>query len=236
MLSELLSTSNYVSYNVKLAEIMGLHTAIHLSELLGMTMVAEQQGTLVDGFFTINREYITKRTTMLVTEQRKIENELFKIGALTYGKDEDTIYIQSDILVTLMLGTDEKLLEKASKVGKKSLKPTKEEAIKFSIKNNIKTTNVELRMAYEEWIDAVFDRQGWMNKKCIEVAENMVDSFSQRNLDTALKLLEIATINGYRDISWAIKKFNERPAVTYTTTTTPKKNITTSTQLSDEVF
>jgi hypothetical protein len=215
---------------------MGLHTAIHTSELLNLTMTAEQQGTLVDGFFTVNREYITKRTTMLESEQRKIENELYKIGVLTYGKDEDTVYMNADTLVTLMLGTDEKLLEKAKKISKKSWKPTKEEGIKINLKNNIKTTNAELRMAYEEWIDAVYDRQGWLNKKCVEMAEEMVDSFSHRNLDVALKLLEIASANGYRDISWAIKKYNEKPAVTYNMAPVAKRCVTTNSQLSNEVF
>ena len=236
MLSELLGTSNYVSYNVKLAEIMGLHTAIHTSELINLTLVAEQQGTLVDGFFSVDRKYITKRTTIMESEQRKIEKELYNIGALAYGKDEDTIYLHSKTLVTLMLGTDEKLLEKAKRIGKKCWKPTKEEGIKMNLKSSIKTTNSELRMAYEEWIDSVYDRQGWMNKKCVEVAEETVDAFSNRNLDTALRLLEIASANGYRDISWAIKKFNERPAVTYNMAPVMKRNVTDKTQLSNEVF
>ena len=36
MLIELLSTSNYVSYNIKLAELLGLHSAIYISELMNI--------------------------------------------------------------------------------------------------------------------------------------------------------------------------------------------------------
>ena len=46
-----------------------------------------------------------------------------------------------------------------------------------------------------------------MFKTSVMSAHNAIDIFSQRNLDVALKVLEIATINGYRDMSWAINKY-----------------------------
>ena len=64
MLIELLSTSNYVSYNIKLAELLGLHPAIYISELMNINDKAIKKDKLEDDYFTLVRSYITARTTL----------------------------------------------------------------------------------------------------------------------------------------------------------------------------
>ena len=63
MLIDLLSTSNYVSYNIRLAELLGLHAAIYLSELMNINDKAIRKNKLNDNYFKLKREYITSRTT-----------------------------------------------------------------------------------------------------------------------------------------------------------------------------
>ena len=87
------------------------------------------------------------------------------------------------------------------------------------------TTNQELMSAYSDWIDAVYANKGWMSKKAIVVGQAVVDEFSKRNLDVALKLIEIATIHGYVDMTWAINRYNEQynvKRVVSNNTVTPK--------------
>jgi hypothetical protein len=63
-----------------------------------------------------------------------------------------------------------------------------------------------------------------------------VDEFSNRNLDVALKLLEIASVHGYRDIQWAINKYNQEFRVSYSTSPEVRRVVTKNSQLSSEVF
>ena len=72
MLIELLSTSNYVSFNVKLAEILGLHPSIYISELLNINDKAIRKEKMNESSFSLDREYIKKRTTLSVEEQLEL--------------------------------------------------------------------------------------------------------------------------------------------------------------------
>lgn len=241
MLIELLSTSNYVSYNIKLAELLGLHAAIYISELMNINDKAIRKNKLNDNYFKLTREYITKRTTLDEKEQLDIEQNLLKLGILEKGEDNDDLSLNITTLTTLMMSSDEQLLENVQKLTKlknKTPKATKAEKIKEELKTNVVTSNQELREAYFEWIDAVYAKQGWLSKKAVVCAQSQVDEFSKRNLDVALKLIEIASINGYRDMEWAINKYKSQFNVSYKLTSTPNTSTPTTrtTELSSEVF
>ena len=239
MLVELLSTSNYVSYNIKLADLLGLHSAIYLSELMNINDKAIKKDKMDNNYFTLVRSYITARTTLDVKEQLEIEENLLKLGILEHGDTQDHILLNINVLAALLTNPDEQLIDKLKKKRKRAqsaARATKDDKIKANLKSHLKVTNQELREAYEGWIDTIYDKQGWMSVKCVTVAENTVDEFSNRNLDIALKLLEIASVHGYRDITWAIDKFNHDFRVSYTTSPEVRKVVTSNNQLSEEVF
>ena len=83
MLVDLLSTSNSVSFNIKVAETFGLHTAIYISELTNIYEKAirkkkiEEYGGSV--YFTIDRKYLESRTTFDLVEQERIERQLLEL-------------------------------------------------------------------------------------------------------------------------------------------------------------
>ena len=56
MLIELLSTSNYVSYNTKLAQLLGLHASIYLSELMSINDKAIRKDKTSESSFVLDRE------------------------------------------------------------------------------------------------------------------------------------------------------------------------------------
>lgn len=237
MLLELLSSSNIVTYNCKLAQLFGLHTAIYLSELMNINDKAIKKNKLSNNYFTLKREFITERTTLTVEEQLSIEKNLIKLGVLEKVDESNLMCVNVDTLLSIMGSTDKSLIDNVKKVSKtKNKKTSKTESIKLKLKSGITATNKELRESYENWIDAVYDKQGWMSKTTVEVAEKTVDEFANHNLDIALKLLEIATINGYRDIQWAINSYNKNYKFSYKPLNHTTKVITKSEQLSSEVF
>lgn len=232
MLIELLSTSNYVSYNIKLAEILGLHTAIYLSELMNINDKAIRKDKLDENKFTLQRDYIKSRTTLDENEQIEIENKLLKMGILEKGDNPNDMSVNINVLTTLAMSQDESLINNCKKIAStKSKRQSKEDSIKNSMKLCIQTNNKELREAYCLWIDAVYARQGWLSKAAVIEAQSIIDKYSNRNLDIALNVLKIAAMNGYRDINWAINKMPQynSPASFENHKSSPK-------QLSTEVF
>lgn len=241
MLIDLLSTSNYVSYNIKLAELLGLHSAIYLSELMNINDKAIRKNKLDDNYFKLEREYIKNRTTLDDKEQLAIEDNLIKLGILERGENSNDLSLNITSLTTIMMSADEQLIDnikKLSKVKKKSNRKTKEEQIKLNLKTSLNISNEELRSAFERWIDSVYEKQGWMTKESVAYAQEVIDNASNRDLDVALEILKIASVNAYRDMSWAVNAYRAQYKVNYKIkTNTPNTPvITNSNQLSSEVF
>ena len=151
----------------------------------------------------------------------------------------DCIILNINVLTTLLMSTDKELLENVEKLAKlktKKSSTTKAEAIRQNLKTNIQTTNVELLCAYSEWIDAVYAKQGWMSKQAVVSGQTAVDDFSNRNLDVAIAVINIAAIHGYVDMQWAINKYNEQYRVKRNMTYTPPPISTSPVELSSEAF
>lgn len=244
MLIDLLCTDNYVSYNVKLAHLLGLNTSIYLTELLNINTKAIQKQKMTDDFFTVDRKYITLRTTMSIDEQKRIEDQLLEIGILNRSDVKDsTMSLNITLLTSLLMSTDEKLIEKIKKISVKSKnnsegKITKRQAQANALKQYIKCENQELKQAYLDWIDGVYaNPNGFLSKRSIEIFQKTIDDFSQRNLDLALQIITIATVNGYRDATWAINLYMKEHNISYRI---PAASVTVNTPqkiaVSEEVF
>lgn len=235
MLIELLSHSNYGSFNITVAHMLNLETAVYLSELMNINEKALRKNKLQDNHFVLDRKYITDRTTLSLEKQEELDETLIKIGILEKSED-GKLSLNITVLTSILSSTDEKLLKPLIKVAKQPAKKgTKAEAIRDNLKTNIVTTNEELVEAYSDWIDAVYAKDGWMSKKSVICAQNVVDTFSNRNLDVALKVIEIATINGYRDMSWAVNNYKRDYNVSYVVQPSPSTP-PNPVRLSDEVF
>lgn len=208
MIVELLSTSNLQSFNVRLADIIGLHEAIYLNALIEINEKAFRKKKVDENnFFTIDRDYIKSRTTISCKEQKQIEATLKELEILDL-KEDNKIFIDFSTITSIMTNEDEDLNKDLTLIRAKKSKRTKSEAIIANLKNAIKTTNYELRQAYNAWIDGVYAKQGWMTKQAVITGEKLVDDFANHNLDTALEIINIAAINAYRDMQWAINYYN----------------------------
>ena len=238
MIIDLLSTDNYVSYNIQLAHILGLEHAIYLSELIRVNSKAIRKAKLTNGYITIDRDYIFNRTTIKPSRQNELDIDLSKLGIIEVDFNNNCMLIlHIEVITTLLMDDSEELKSDITKiVKKKSSKKSKDEAIIENLKGNIVTDNVELRQAYFDWIDSVFAKQGWMSKKAVVSAQNEVDKFSNRNLDLALKILEIASISGYRDITWAINAYNKNYNLSYKIANQPTYKPTKAEVNMSEVF
>ena len=244
MVLDLLSTDMQISFNLKLAHRIGLHAAIYLGELLNINKKAVTKSKITDGgFFRIDRNYVEQRTTLTRSEQKELDEALKSLQVLNVDStNKDLININVDSITGLLLDDNDTLVDKVTQPVRKK-RVTKADAIRASLKDAITATNPELRAAYEEWIDAVLLRQGWMSVASIKDGQELVDKYTNRDLDVALGVIRIGAINGWRDISWAINayekerlsKISRRPG-TITDASTPSVSAGPSVSLSNEVF
>lgn len=240
MLIDLVCQSNYVSYNVKIAELLGLHEAIYLSELMNINEKAIRKDRLSgESSFIIDRDYIQKRTTITPTEQLKLDVNLKKLGLVRVNEqNENEITLDIPVLINLLSSTSDNIKDLKT-IAKKTAtaQKTKEDYAKANLKNSLNITNPELYGAYCEWIDAVFAKEHWMSLKAIKCAKQEIDSYTNKDLDMALKILDIAAINGYRDITWAINRYEQDYKIKYMFKPTVQiNNNITEADLSEEVF
>ena len=211
MLLDLLSTDMSVSYNVKLAHRIGLHTSIYVTELINIYRKATQKGKIVDEkYFRVDRDYVELRTTLTKEEQRELDQALKNISVVKISsKNRDTIGIDIEELSKLVLDDDANKIEGTVKTQLRKKAPTKKDAIIAQLKSYVSASNEELRDAYYEWIEEAYARNGWMSAASIREAQRAIDNYSGKDLDIALDILHIASTNGYKDIMWAIERYEK---------------------------
>ena len=169
MLLDLLSTDMSVSYNVKLAHRIGLHTSIYVTELINIYRKATQKGKIIDGkYFRVDRDYVELRTTLTKEEQRELDQALKNISVVKISsKNRDTIGIDIEELSKLVLDDDANKIEGTVKTQLKKKAPTKKGAIIAQLKSYVRASNEELRDAYYEWIEESYARNVWMSAASI---------------------------------------------------------------------
>ena len=241
MLTELFSTNNYISFNTKIANVLGLHTAIYISELININNKAIQKNKINDeGFFKVDRKYITSRTTLDAPEQKEIESKLANIKVIKISnEDKDCFKVDLNILANIVTSDNVKFIDDIINITKNQKQPkvTQRQGMINNLKNLASyPTSPELDQAYKDWVDGVYaNPKGFLSGRAIKIFQQTVDDFAKGNLKVALKIIDIATVNGYRDASWAINIYNKeypQGIQSFNNKSTLKTKVT----LSDEVF
>lgn len=212
MLINLISQSNYQSYNVFIAKTLGLNTAVYLNALIEINEKAMRKEKLVDEHFTIDRKYITDRTTLTVTQQKNIEKTLETIQVI-HKNNDDCIKVNIDVLAGIMMGKEESVVKDLSflKQAKQSNVDVKKQSILKSVKMNINQSYPDdMKQAYSEWLDVVQNKFGFVSKQMILTAQSVVDHEANHDVDKAIDIIHIASANGWKDMNYAVKVYNER--------------------------
>lgn len=209
MLVELLSQSNYQSFNIKLAQLLGLESSIYLSALIDINEKAYRKDKIIDGFFIVDRDYVEQRTTLNKTRQSKIENELSRVGILQLSNEY--IKINLEILTSLVLEENEDIRKDLSSFRKAATAKSKGDYILNAVKSNIdQTLPIELQQAYSNWLDSVYSKFNFINKQTLFNAQTEVNNAANHDLNVAVDIVNIAAANGWKDMKWAVKVYKER--------------------------
>jgi hypothetical protein len=195
--------------NKRLAKIAGLEVAAYWAELQSiLKQVVKKQTMDEKGFFPLDRNYVERETTLTVTKQLKAEEKLIELGVLLRDtEDPNRIAIAVNGMVAIITDEDTTKLKKTGKTSADA-KEAKISGIKTTMKRAILETDTELRAAYERWVDGMIDAANCrFTKAVVQLFEKTVTEFSP-NKAIRLKIIEIATINSYKDATWAINKLD----------------------------
>jgi hypothetical protein len=236
MLIDLLSTRNYGMYNISVANLLGLQSAVYLNALVDINQKAISKNKLDEDFFKLDREYITKITTFDKVTQKGLEDRLCSLDILVKStSDKDYLKINVNALTSLLMAENDSLKVNIKKLDAAS-KKTKSEKIIENLQSNITTDNEELRQAYFDWIAAVSQKFGWMSKTAVVSGQKLIDDYCNRDLDLALQIIEIASTNGYKDMTWAINMYESNYKQRFNRVTTISPSVVKKIQVSEEVF
>lgn len=193
--------------NKRLVKIAGFEVAAYWAELQSILKQVVKKHTMDEqGFFILDRDFVERETTLTIKKQLKCDDKLFSLGVLK--KDEDNpnrIAIAVNGMVAVISDEDTTKLKKTSAI-KKDDKAAKVEGIKANMKRAILETDIELRAAYERWVDGMVDAQNCrFTKAVVQLFEKTVTEYTT-DKNIRLKIIEIATVSSYRDATWAINK------------------------------
>ena len=245
MLLDALSEGNSLVINCKAINILGLSTAAYVTVLIDIYRRAIRKNKLDNGYFKVDRSYIQRVLNMSTEEQLICDSNLLKVSVLKKATDDpNRLILNLNLYLSLLSSEDIKLIEdvrKQMKVMKpKGVKQSQRQIQINALKNCIQCSNYELLTALREWVDGVYARpNGFLSKTAIRVFQDTLNNYTQGDLDLALRIVQIATIQGYRDCQWAINTYEKDQRMVNSASSkirVTRQEIASSTDLSDQVF
>lgn len=198
--------------NKRLVKIAGFEVAAYWSELQSiLKQVVKKQTMDEKGFFPLDRNYVERETTLTVSKQLKAEEKLIELGVfLRDPEDPNKISIAVNGMVAIITDEDTTKLKKTGKTSADA-KEAKISGIKANMKRAIVETDPEVRAAYERWVEGMVDAANCrFTKAVVQLFEKTVTEYST-NKAIRLKIIEIATVNSYKDATWAINRISGSP-------------------------
>ena len=217
MLVELMSPYNHIQVNVKLINVFGLNVATYWSELLNIysRVINKKKDELLqsNGFFLIDRDYITSRTSLDRKAQTVCDTTLINIGVLAVDEqDPNKICISLNTMFEIITEDDAAVLyelQKKAKVKKATTAETKKAMIAVNLKKAITVTDPDLVKAYHTWVDSYMAGQGKpLTKEVVTIFQRKIQEYSTSKA-IQLRLIEIATVQHYREADWAINIYEK---------------------------
>ena len=222
--------------NKRLIKLTNFEVAAYWAELQSiLKQVVKKQTMDEKGFFTLDRDFMERETTLNLNKQLKCDEKLISLGVAIKDPDNpNRLAISVENMIEIITDEDTKKLRKSSKTTKADEKAGKVEGIKATLKRAIIEDDLELRAAFELWVDGMVDAQNCrFTKAVVQVFEKTVTGYTTDKA-LRLKIIEIATTNSYKDATWAINRIYNPGKFTQTATKLPEQKICTG--VSDNVI
>jgi hypothetical protein len=224
-----------IRLNKKLVKLAGFEVAAYWAELQSILKQVVKKQTMDElGFFILDRDFVERETTLSISKQLKCDEKLLSLGVMMKDPENpNRIAIAVNGMVAVITDEDTNKLKKSGKTSADA-KAAKIAGIKSTMKKAILTTDPDLVFAYGQWIDGMIDAQNCkFTKAVVQLFEKTVSQYTT-DKQTQLKIIEIATINSYKDATWAINRIYNSGKFVSNATKLPEQKICTG--VSDTTF
>lgn len=216
---DIMSSYTTLPINVKLANMLGLDVAVYVAELLNIypRVVVKKKDELLEneGYFELDRTYITKRTTLSVEDQLRIDTGLNKLDILAY-RENDLNWIKLDVekLCSYLVEDDLKAIreiQRISKLHREDTAKAKKASVRLHLLAALSETDPDVLTAYKAWIDSMLEAKKPLTKAAVEIYQRNLNSYTDVK-EVKIKILEIATTLAYHEFAWARVQYEKNYA------------------------
>lgn len=205
-----------VSYSLCVAQKFGVNCAVMLSFI---------DNSLANGITALSRDDIFNNTGVDADKQKEVEEVLTECGVLTVTRfsnraDKNYYKIEEQRLVSalsekslaeIVLGDSAKVTE-SEKTSAKRI--TQKSQLVEKLKRSIKTSDPIVRQYMCDWIDAVHaSPKGYLSVQGVTISEQELSAYSASQ-EVQIAILKIAIVNSYRDLTWAIQRYEKDHSAT----------------------
>ena len=215
MLLDVFNEDNCITINLKTIKIFGLPTAVYLTELISIFKKAIRKNKLQDGFFKLDRRYMYNLLDLSIEEQLICDANLIKTNVLTRMSDDpNMLKIDLNFYLSIIASEDVKLIDDVRKEMKtsrpKGVKLSQKQIVINELKDSISCSNYELLTALRNWVDSIYAKpNGFLSKTAITIFQNTLNEYTKGDLDLALRIVQIASVQGYKNCEWAITLYEK---------------------------
>lgn len=245
MLLDIFNEDNNIVINYKAISLFGLNTAAYFTLLISIYKKAVRKNKLDNDYFNLDRNYVRKLLGLSEEEQLICDHNLMMLSILKKSlEDPNKIKLDLNLYLSTIASEDVKLIEDVRKQMKvlhpRNIKQSQRQIQINALKNSIECSNYELLTALRDWVDGVYARpNGFLSKASIKVFQDTLNNYTQGDLDLALRLVQIATVQGYRDCQWAINLYerdNKAKLPTNNNVRVTEQVVANKQDLSDQIF
>lgn len=208
------------SYNLKVARVFGVNSAVFLSCLEDETRFQERNNKLKGDTISLSRGEIYERTAIDDDKQKEVELALSECGVISVkplqNSSTKNYYIFNKPIFEKIISSEDptKVIQSstASKFVKKHrVEPkTKRQVYIESLKRAVKEEDPVVKQYYMDWIDSVYaNPRGFLSPAAIRIAEEELTAYGKGSQEKLIAILKIAIKGGLRELTWAINKYEE---------------------------
>lgn len=207
--------NNTLNVNIKLAQVCGLNAAVYWAGLVEVSKKVVKKSTYNDlGFFYLDREYMTKITTLSIEQQKECDKILSSVGVVEESSEnKDYIRVNFEAALSLIIEDDAKKLQGIVKLTKSKTKEEQKLAKRLSCIGNMSTwltsgtTNQDLILAYTNWAESIYDKYGAQTKTNTLNFRSKIEAATS-DVCRQIKIINYAAVKQYREADWAINAIN----------------------------
>ena len=203
-----MSLYNVNSYNVDIAKSIGVLSAIYVS-FIDKLLIRNSNKLL------LSRDQIYDYTGIDFDKQDEVENSLIHCGIMEIksarGSSDKKSYLINYDRLNDILNNPSKFNEVyilstyKQKPKEKVSKETKKEQTLRRLKNVVKIDDEVLKQHIFDWIDSVIEKGGYLTTQSVKINVEELCKFTKSQA-LAIEVLNIATKNCWRDLSWAMDR------------------------------